>query len=137
MSSARMDAWARSAISTLAGEGRSRSYICTKVAKKDGTRPHIRAVDAVLAKVRANPAWRGEDSQAGGRPRALTDSQRKQLVALVFKMRGRAVVTSAFCKRYLKFLRACARCAFRSPLWCFLWFGVKDAVKDAPSPRLA
>ena len=105
-SSARMDAWARSAISTLAGEGCSRSYICKKVAKKDGTHPHIRAADAVLAKVRANPTWRGEDSQAGGRPRVLRNSKRKQLVALVVKMRGRAVVTSAFCKRHLKFLRS-------------------------------
>ena len=67
--------------------------------RKDGTNPHIRAVDGVLAKKREDPNWRGQDSQAGGRPRALTQAQQKRLVALVFKFRGRAVVTTAFSKR--------------------------------------
>ncbi len=75
------------------------------VNKKDGNRPHIRAIDAVLAKKREAPDCRGQDSQAGGRPRALTDAQQRQLVALVFKNRGRAVVTTAFSKRRLRFLR--------------------------------
>ena len=105
MTSARLDAFARGAICALADEGVERAEIQKKVNKKDGTRPHIRAIDAVLAKKREDPEWRGQDSQAGGRPRALTDAQQRQLVALVFKNRGRAVVTTAFCKRRLRFLR--------------------------------
>ena len=54
-----------------------------------GTHARIPAVDPVLAKARANPTWRGEDSQAGGQPRVLTHAQPKRLVELVFKMRGR------------------------------------------------
>ena len=105
MTSARLDAFARGAVWALAASGFDRLDIPKQVSKTDGTNPTTRAVDAVLAKKRANLGWRGHDSQAGGRPRALTKDQRKQLVSLGFKFRGRAVVTSAFCKRRLRFLR--------------------------------
>ena len=71
--------------------GRGRGDICRSVQKKDGKYASLRAVDAVLAKKRANPCWLGQDSRAGGRPLSLTPAQRGQLRDLVFKMHGRAV----------------------------------------------
>ena len=76
------------------------------MAKKDGSQPHIRAIDAIIAKKRVDPSWRGQDSAAVGRPRALAAALQRQLVKLVFKNRGRAVVTSAFCRKRLPSLRA-------------------------------
>ena len=78
MTSARLDAFSRGAICALAENGFERTEIQKQVFKKDGTNPHIRAVDGVLAKKREDPNWRGLDSQAGGRPRALTQVQPKR-----------------------------------------------------------
>ena len=68
---ARLDAFARGAICALRAAGAKRDDIAKKVRKKDGKRPSLRAVDAVLAKHKEDPSWRGDDSRAGGRPRAL------------------------------------------------------------------
>ena len=73
--------------------------------KQDGTPPSLRAVDDVLAKHEADPEWRGEDSVAGGRPQELSLSEERKLIALVFRERGRAVVTSRYCQKMLPFLR--------------------------------
>ena len=64
MTSARLDAFSRGAICALAENGFERTEIQKQVFKKDGTNPHIRAVDGVLAKKREDPNWRGQDSQA-------------------------------------------------------------------------
>ena len=105
-STARLDAFARGAICALRAAGAKREDIARTVRKKDGKRPHLRAVDAVLARHRADPDWRGEDSRAGGRPRLLTQEQRQQLLELVFKERGSAKVTVPYCQRI-----ASAKCA--------------------------
>ena len=64
-----------------------------------------RAVDRVIAHKKQYPDWRGGDSRAGGRPPAISDAQKKELVDLVFRERGSAVVTTKYCKRKLPFLR--------------------------------
>ena len=74
MSSARLDAWARAEICTLAGMGVKPAQIAQKVRKKDGRRPKVRAVTKTIAKKKKNPSWRGADSSAGGRPRTLSEA---------------------------------------------------------------
>ena len=104
-SAARLDAFARGAICALRAAGAKREDIARRVRKKDGTRPTLRSVDAVLAKHCADPHWRGEASRAGGRPRLLTPGERQQLLELVFEERGKAKVTVPYCRRCLPFLR--------------------------------
>ena len=85
------------------------------VFKKDGSRPKIRAIDYFIAHKVAQPAWKGEDTVAGGRPSALTNKEKSVLLKLVFKMRGRAVVTAPWCRRQLQFLRKVSlRCVQRA-----------------------
>ena len=90
---ARMDPFTRGTICGLRAAGVARPEIVRRVRKKDGKRPSIRAVDAVLARHRVEPAWRGEDPRAGGRPPVLTAQERKLLLKLVFAERGKAKVT--------------------------------------------
>ena len=84
MTFSRLDAFARGQIHGLRQAGKPRSVITKLVKKRDGTHPTMRAVDAVLRKKRDHPQWRGDDSRGGGRPRALTENQVKELIALVF-----------------------------------------------------
>jgi transposase len=105
MSSARLDVWARAQIVAFHKAGCSTDTIVKKVRKKDGKRPKIRSVRKTIAKHKAMPSWRGEDSSAGGRPRALTEKEHKELTRLVFRERGQHKVTVAYCKKRLPFLR--------------------------------
>ena len=68
---ARFSPLARGRIVGKAEEGAPRSRIRKEVLKKDGKRAKLRAIDAVIARIRADPNWDGRDSSAGGRPRAL------------------------------------------------------------------
>ena len=105
VSTARLDPFTRGHICGMRAAGVARAEIARRVRKKDGKHPHIRAVDAVLARHRAEPLWKGEDSTAGGRPPVLTAPERKQLLKLVFAERGKAKVTVPYCRRRLPFLR--------------------------------
>ena len=51
-----MDAFARGAICALRAAGAKPEDIARTVRKKDGKRPHLRAVDAVLARSRLDTA---------------------------------------------------------------------------------
>ena len=104
-SAARLDPFTRGTICGMRAAGATRPDIVRRVRKKDGKRPTLRAVDAVLARHREDPAWTGEDSRAGGRPPVLTALERKLLVKLVFTQRGKAKVTVLNCRRRLPFLR--------------------------------
>jgi hypothetical protein len=75
------------------------------VRKKDGTAVGLKAVDTVIAHKKEFPDWRGADSSAGGRPSAISEAQKQDLVDVVFAEKGRAVVTVKYCKRKLPFLR--------------------------------
>ena len=103
--SARLDAFARGEIVGLRKAGTPRGEIRKLVKKKDGKRPSLRTVDNVLLKKKAKPSWRGDDSSAGGRPPALSPAELKALTKLVFKERGKAVVTAPYCMKKLPLLR--------------------------------
>ena len=104
-SRARLDVWTRGVIWGMHLGGMKRSDMLKHVKKKDGSPLRLNTLDTVISKKTESPAWRGEDSVAGGRPHVLTDRERQQVVDLVFRERGRAKVTIAFCKKTLKFLR--------------------------------
>jgi transposase len=107
--SARFDVWARSAICTMREMGAKVNVITKAVKKSDGTGACVRAIEKILARKAADPAWRGEDDEHSGRPQLLDEGQQKQILKLVFQERGRAVVTVSFCKKKLPFLRNVSR----------------------------
>ena len=113
---ARMDSFTRGVICGMRAAGLARAEIVRRVQKKDGKRPTLRAVDAVLARRRVEPGWHGEDSSAGGRQSTLTRAQRQQLLQLVLAERGKAKVTVPYCRRRLPFLRAISKETVRRTL---------------------
>jgi hypothetical protein len=104
-SRARLDAFARGVIWGMHLGKLKREDMQKHLVKKDGTRPTLGCIDKVIGHKTADPAWRGEESRAGGRPYALSDKQKKLLVKFVFKHRGRVIVTVSYCRRKLKFLK--------------------------------
>ena len=116
-SMARLDLFTRGTIVGLRAAGVTRPDIVQRVRKKDGKRPTLRAVDGVLARHREEPAWRGEDSRAGGRPPLLTAKERKLLLNLVLAERGKAKVTVPYCRRRLPFLREVSESTVRRELF--------------------
>ena len=116
-SMARLDPFTRGTIVGLRAVGVTRDDIVQRVRKKDGKRPTLRAVDGVLARHREEPAWRGEDSRAGGRPPLLTAKERKLLLNLVLAERGKAKVTVPYCRRRLPFLRKVSESTVRRELF--------------------
>ena len=105
VSCARLDAFARGVIWGMHLAGAERQEICHEVTKTDGAHPSMNAVDKVVAKLKKNPEWRGDDSRCGGRPEALTPKQKRELVGLVFAERGKTKVTLSYCKKKLPYLR--------------------------------
>lgn len=98
---ARLDVWARAEICALSRCGYTATAISKTVRKKDGTRPQLRCVQAVLQKKRKEPRWRGENSQAGGRPKKLPEDTQQALLDFVVTKRGTMRVTAAVCKRFV------------------------------------
>ena len=92
-SAARFTPFARGRIVGKFEEGAPRKRILHTVRKKDGKKATPRAIDKVLAHVRADSSWQGEDSQAGGRPQALTAAEVSQLKRLIHQEVGLAKVT--------------------------------------------
>ena len=84
--------------------GLKRSDMLAHVQKTDGSEPRLHAIDDVVAKKTANPKWEGESTHTG-RPRELDAKEEKDLVRLVFKMRGKTKVTIPYCQKKLPFLR--------------------------------
>ena len=76
-SSARLRPWDRGFICGMRRANAPRKVIQKDVKKSDGTHPTLRAVDAVLANEKRDPEYVGEDSRAGGRPRAISPAQAK------------------------------------------------------------
>ena len=72
--------------------------------------------NGVVMKFAEDSAWRGKESSAGGRPLLLTKAEHAKLRALVFKERGRAVVTVPYCQRRLPFLREVSKRIVRDAL---------------------
>ena len=93
----RLDAFTRGQIFGLRQGGAGRLEITRLVKKKDGKHPTVRTVDNILTKKEDDPSWHGEDSRAGGRPAALSKGDVGALTRLVFRERGKAVVTAPYC----------------------------------------
>ena len=121
---ARMDSFTRGVICGMRAAGLARAEIVLRVQKKDGKRPTLRAVDAVLARRRVEPGWHGMDSSVGGRRSTLTRAQassvgcaqQQQLLQLVLAERGKAKGTFPYCKRRLPFPRAVSKETVRRTL---------------------
>ena len=124
MSYARLDVWARAQIVAYADSGLKPQSIVSKVTKKDGSRPQLRAVQKTILKKKNDPEWRGQNNRPGpGRPGALTETQINQLYNLVMKERGSAVVTIKYCKKYIPSIRNTSRWAISRALHtCGLWW---------------
>ena len=102
---ARFSVFARGMIVGMHLQGASRQLIRKTVKKKDGKQGNLRAIDSVVAHARADPSWDGKDSSAGGRPRQLSSEQEQQVLGLVRRDVGVAVVTVRYLKKRLPFLR--------------------------------
>ena len=92
-------------LSILAGW--SASDIASHVPKPDGKPTSVRAVGQTVERALANGGmkWDGESCSSGGRPRETSDALDKAILKLVFKHRGRTVVTAKFVKKKLKAAR--------------------------------
>ena len=77
--------------------------IAEEVTKSDGERPCHQSVASVIETAEAcgGLRWDGEHAQGAGRPRITTDALDKKILSLVFRFRGRAVVTVNFVKKHL------------------------------------
>ena len=83
--------------------------IRSKVQKADGSRPSVRTIQRVVQKKIASPKWRGGREAGSGRPGGLNPEQKKKVAAIVFKHRGKSVVTAQFIKKMCPFLRRFSR----------------------------
>ena len=74
--------------------------------KPDGkSRWSDQAVADAIAKLEADPQWRGERQEGSGAPRKTTAKQDRMVVKEVFKMRGSAKVTVSYLKQKFLHLR--------------------------------
>ena len=105
VSFSRFSSFARGKIVGKAEEGVTEERIRDTVRKKDGTRGSVRGIRAVVAKARADPAWDGQDSRAGGRPCALTAEDTAALKQLIHEEVGLAKVTIPYCRKRLPCLK--------------------------------
>ena len=97
--------FARGKIVGMAEAGARRVDIAKQVLNTDGQPGHLRAVDAILAHARADPACAGTNSSAGGRRRELSPSEETQLQRFLEAEVGVSRVTIPFCRKRLPFLR--------------------------------
>ena len=102
---ARFTPFARGRIVGKAEEGASRRRIRKEVLKKDGQRATLQSIGGVLSHARADPAWQGRDSAAGGRPQELDDAEVRKLKKLVHDEVGLAKLNMPYLKKRLPFLR--------------------------------
>lgn len=102
---ARLDVFTRGMIWGMHLAGMSRDDMQKFVVKKDGSNVPLKTIDKVVASKKANPKWTGQDAGGPGRQRKLSDADLKALVDLVFRERGRAKVTIAYCRKMLPRLK--------------------------------
>ena len=98
----------RGAIYGLLLAGWTYNEIAEEVEKPDGTHPCQQAVAQVARQLqsRGGFGWDGEAASGeAGRPRSTSDALDKQIVKLVFKHRGRTLVTIKYVQRMIKAAR--------------------------------
>ena len=140
VSFARLTPWDRGQVVAYRNLGVRYKEIRRKISKTDGKHPTVRACEQVYAKAKKNPSWKGEDSKAGGRPDSLKEKEKKKVVKLVEKERGRFVVTTKFCKKRLPFLRKVCDNTIRNALHdaglAWLRRRVKRVVPKVGNPKV-
>ena len=102
---ARFTPFLRGAIFGLLLAGWTYSEIAAEVEKPDGTHPCQQAVAQVAKQLKARGGFAGDgenESEQAGRPRITTDALDKEIVKLVFKHRGRAMVTVKYVQKMIK-----------------------------------
>ena len=84
--------------------GMSLTEIRDEVEKSNGGHPSLQAVSNTidLAREMGGALWDGQIQGAAGRPRETSSGLDKSMVRLVFKMRGRAVVTASYVRKHLR-----------------------------------
>ena len=107
---ARLSAFARGVVWGLHVAGWAQRDIAEVVRKTDGTVPSFRAVGGAIAtgKKKGARKWTEKEESAAGRPSKTTTSLDKKIKNLVFRHRGRVVVTVAFIKKRLPAARKVA-----------------------------
>lgn len=77
--------------------------IADEVTKTDGEHPCQQSVVSVIEKAQAcgGLEWDGEQAQGAGRPRVTSDELDKKILRLVFRFRGKTVVTVKFLKKHI------------------------------------
>ena len=86
--------------------------ISDEVEKSDGCSPCVQSIADCIKKAKAlgGMSWDGDPCSqtpsSAGRPRSSTPALDKAIVKLVFKMRGRAIVTTKYIKKMIKAARA-------------------------------
>lgn len=104
----RLTPFLRGVIYGLLIAGWPHAEIADEVEKPDGTHPSTQAVAQVAAQVESlgGFGWNGQTPPGkAGRPRTTTDALDKQIVKLVFKHRGRALVTIKYVQKMIKAAR--------------------------------
>ena len=100
-----LDAFTRGVIVGMAKAGAGPSEIAAAVQKSDGSHPSIRAVQNTVSKAAKDSTWRGQRKTGSGRTPVLSSSLLQRMTRLVFKHRGKAMVTIAFCRKAIPALR--------------------------------
>ena len=104
---ARLSAFARGVVWGLHVAGWSQRDIAKTVRKTDGTAPTFFAAGKAIAaaKKKGSRKWTAKEESAGGRPSKTTTALDKKIKDLVFRYRGRVLVTVAFIKKRLRAAR--------------------------------
>ena len=103
----RLNAFTRGGIFYLALAGFSMAAIMKMVDKPAGGHPSKGSINDVIATANANGGkrWDGQVEGGAGRPRSTTPALDKAIVKLVFKFRGRIVVTAKFVRKTIRAAR--------------------------------
>ena len=87
------------------------------ITKADGkSRFSDTAVANIIAKLEAQPTWRGERQVGSGPPRKTTEEEDAALVAKVFDERGKRKVTVGYLRTQYKFARELGHTAIEERL---------------------
>ena len=108
---ARLSAFGRGVVWGLQVAGWSTRAIMKVVRKTDGTAPTQQAVAGAIASGKKKGArkWSCEEEHAGGRPLKTSRSLDKKIKNLVFRHRGKIVVTVAFIRKRIREARKITR----------------------------
>jgi transposase len=98
-SGGQFDVFTRGRIIGMAESGKKPADIAARVRKTNNKRPKPDAVRKTIFKSLSMKGWKGERKVGSGRPHLLSVVVKKQIASIVFKHRGKNVVTILFIKK--------------------------------------